>query len=231
MRHAGGVLGVRPRVLIVEDDAGVRGALQRGLDRDGFDTTAVASAANALNADGHDIALVDLGLPDGDGIELCRHLRAVCPTTPIIVVTGRRDELDVVDALDSGVDDYVTKPFSLAVLSARIRRHLDRCSTTIAVGRLRIDRLARRVTVADEPVELAPREFDLLAALAVRAGEVVSHDELIEKVWDAHWTKSTHTLAVHVSALRSKLHDVTGAPTISTVAGRGYRLDGVRSNR
>jgi DNA-binding response OmpR family regulator len=218
-------------VLIVEDDAGVRGALQRGLDRDGFDTTAVDSAATALNTHGHDIALVDLGLPDGDGIELCRHLRAVRPTTPIIVVTGRRDELDVVDALDSGVDDYVTKPFSLAVLSARIRRHLDRCSTTIAVGGLRIDRLARRVTVADEPLELAPREFDLLVALAVRASEVVSHDELIETVWDAHWSKSTHTLAVHVSALRSKLQDVPGAPTISAVAGRGYRLEGARSNR
>src|SRR4029079_1162263 len=231
MRHAGGVLVVRPRVLIVEDDAGVRGALQRGLDRDGFDTTAVDSAATALNNAGHDLALVDLGLPDGDGIELCQHLRAVRPTTPIIVVTGRRDELDVVDALDSGVDDYVTKPFSLAVLSARIRRHLDRCSTTIAVGGLRIDRLARRVTVADEPLELAPREFDLLVALAVRASEVVSHDELIETVWDAHWSKSTHTLAVHVSALRSKLQDVPGAPTISAVAGRGYRLEGARSNR
>ena len=128
------VSGARPRVLIVEDDAGVRGALQRGLERDGFDITAVASAANALHVDRHDIALVDLGLPDGDGIDLCRRLRADSPTTPIIVVTGRRDELDVVDALDSGADDYVTKPFSLAVLSARIRRHLDRCSTTIVVG-------------------------------------------------------------------------------------------------
>jgi len=231
MRHAVAVSGARPRVLIVEDDAGVRGALQRGLERDGFDITAVASAANALHAEGHDIALVDLGLPDGDGIDLCRRLRADSPTTPIIVVTGRRDELDVVDALDSGADDYVTKPFSLAVLSARIRRHLDRCSTTIVVGELRIDRLGRRASVACEPIELAPREFDLLAALAVRAGDVVTHDELIETVWDAHWSKSTHTLAVHVSSLRSKLQDLAGAPTISTVAGRGYRLDAARSNR
>jgi len=121
-------------VLIVEDDAGVRRALERGLGRSGFDTITVASAREALEADEGDIALVDLGLPDGDGVELCRSLRARRPERPIIVVTGRTDELDVVDALDAGADDFVSKPFSLAVLTARIRRHLDRSSVVVAVG-------------------------------------------------------------------------------------------------
>jgi len=225
------VPGNRPHVLIVEDDDGVRQALQRGLDRDGFDTTAVECAAAALRASQHDIALVDLGLPDEDGIELCRLLRAARPSVPIIVVTARRDELDVVDALDSGADDYVTKPFSLAALTARIRRHLERCST-IAVGTLRVDRLSRRVTVAGESVELTPREFDLLVALAIRAGEFVSNDDLIRTVWDAHWSKPTHTLAVHVSSLRCKLQAAGAcAPTISAASGRGYRLEGAPSNR
>ena len=100
----------------------------------------------------------------------------------------------------------------------------------ITVCDLRIDRGARRLTMAGESVDLTPREFDLLVALATSAGDVVSQSELIETVWDAHWAKSTHTLAVHVSSLRSKLHEV-GGPTISTIAGRGYRLDGVPSNR
>ena len=108
----------------------------------------MAAASAALDAADYDIALVDLGLPDSDGVDLCRQLRARDPGRPIIVVTGRHDELDVVDALDAGADDYVTKPFSLAVLTVRIRRHLDRASVVISVGDLRIDRAARRVTVA-----------------------------------------------------------------------------------
>ena len=220
------------RVLIVEDDDGVRHALERGLARAGFATVGAASRAEALRTDDHDIALVDLGLPDSDGAEICKELRARHPSRPIIVVTGRRDELDVVDSLDNGADDYVTKPFSLAVLTARIRRHLDRSSATIAVGELMIDRRARTVTSAGASIELAPREFDLLATLAERAGRTVSKNDLIAAVWDEHWSKSTHTLAVHVSALRSKLQNGQDrSTTIATVAGDGYRLDAVPSNR
>ena len=222
----------RPRVLIVEDDGGVRHALERGLGRSGFDTTAVAACAQALAVDDHDLALVDLGLPDGDGVELCRELRARHPDRPIIVVTGRSDELDVVDALDAGADDYVTKPFSLAVLTVRIRRHLDRASTPVLVGTLRIERHARQATIAGEPLELTAREFDLLTALALRCGETVSTNELMSTVWDEHWSKSTHTLAVHISAVRAKLRTAgAGAPTIVTTVRLGYRLDAAPWNR
>ena len=222
----------RPRVLIVEDDDGVRQALERGLAREGFETIATASRADAMLVDDHDIALVDLGLPDSDGAEICRQLRARHPGRPIIVVTGRRDELDVVDSLDNGADDYVTKPFSLPVLTARIRRHLDRSSADLVVGDLRIDRRARRVVLAGESIDLTPREFDLLVALAERPGQTVTKDELIATVWDAHWSKSTHTLAVHVSALRSKLQGArVVSPMIASVSGAGYRLDAVPSNR
>ena len=222
----------QPNVLIVEDEAGVRQALERGLAQSGFDVTAVSAASEALAVDDHDIALVDLGLPDGDGVELCRELRARHPDRPIIVVTGRRDELHVVDALDAGADDYVTKPFSLAVLTLRIRRHLGRSSEVVEVGTLQIDRRARRAAVAGEPLELTAREFDLLTALAMRAGEPVSKDELMAEVWDTFWSKSTHTLAVHISSLRGKLSGAhTDSPTINTVAGVGYRLDADASNR
>jgi len=218
-------------VLIVEDDAGVRRALERGLGRSGFDTITVASAREALEADEGDIALVDLGLPDGDGVELCRSLRARRPERPIIVVTGRTDELDVVDALDAGADDFVSKPFSLAVLTARIRRHLDRSSVVVAVGTLRVDSMARLATVGGKPLELTAREFDLLMALAGHVGETVHKEDLVAAVWDAHWSRSTHTLAVHVSELRAKLRNASAdAPTIVTVPGTGYRLDAA-SNR
>ena len=219
-------------MLIVEDDAGVRQALERGLRRTGFDTAAVAAYEQALGVDDHDIALVDLGLPDGDGVELCRELRARYPARPIIVVTGRSDELDVVDALDAGADDYVTKPFSLAVLTVRIRRHLDRANNVILVGSLRVDRQARQATVGGEPLALTAREFDLLIVLAIHGGDAVSTHELMSTVWDAHWSKPTHTLAVHVSALRAKLRTAdAGSPTITTIRGLGYRLDAAPSNR
>jgi DNA-binding response OmpR family regulator len=219
-------------VLIVEDDIGVRNAIERALARNGFDTTAVQRADDAMRVENYDIALVDLGLPDADGVDLCRCLRAAHPQRPIIVVTGRRDELDVVDALDAGADDYVTKPFSVAVLTVRIRRHLERSSAVTAIGALRIDLRARRATLGGEALDLTVREFDLLSALADRAGEAVGTNDLIASVWDAHWSKSTHTLAVHVSSLRSKLSSPhVGSPTIRSVAGLGYRLDAEPSKR
>ncbi|MEO7371301.1 MAG: response regulator transcription factor [Ilumatobacteraceae bacterium] len=220
-------------MLIVEDDGGVRSALERGLTRhDAFETVSAASAAEAMRVDHYDIALVDLGLPDRDGVEVCEELRSRHPDQPIIVVTGRQDELDVVDALDAGADDYVTKPFSLAVLSVRIRRHLDRASTITVIGDLRIDHRARLAVLHGEVLDLSVREFDLLAALAGSTGSTVGKTELIATVWDEHWSKSTHTLAVHVSELRSKLLAAGASSlTITAVPGVGYRLDAVFSNR
>ena len=220
----------QPRVLIVEDDAGVRRALERGLARV-FEITAVASGDEALRVEDHDIALIDLGLPDRDGVELCRELRARHPDRPIVVVTGRCDELDVVDALEAGADDYVTKPYSLAVLTARVRRHLDRSTNVTVIGGLRIEHRARRAVVDDDVLDLTAREFDLLAALAACTGQTVGRDELIASVWDPYWSRSTHTLAVHVSTLRAKLPRRIGSPTITSIPGIGYRLDAAPSNR
>jgi DNA-binding response OmpR family regulator len=217
-------------VLIVEDDLGVRQALERGLTR-AYLTTAVASSGEALRVADHDIALIDLSLPDGDGVDLCRQLRARHPERPIVVVTGKCGELDLVDALEAGADDYVTKPFSLAVLTARIRRHLERTGRVTVIGPLRIEHRARRTTLDDQVLDLTPREFDLLAALADRAGQAVGKDELIAAVWDSHWSRSTHTLAVHVSALRAKMASRLGSPTITSVPGSGYRLEAVPTNR
>ena len=220
----------QPRVLIVEDDAGVRRALERGLARV-FEITAVASGDEALRVEDHDIALIDLGLPDRDGVELCRELRVRHPDRPIVVVTGRCDELDVVDALEAGADDYVTKPYSLAVLTARVRRHLDRSTNVTVIGGLRIEHRARRAVVDDDVLDLTAREFDLLAALAACTGQTVGRDELIASVWDPYWSRSTHTLAVHVSTLRAKLPRRIGSPTITSIPGIGYRLDAAPSNR
>ena len=220
----------QPRVLIVEDDAGVRRALERGLARV-FEITAVASGDEALRVEDHDIALIDLGLPDRDGVELCRELRVRHPDRPIVVVTGRCDELDVVDALEAGADDYVTKPYSLAVLTARVRRHLDRSTNVTVIGGLRIEHRARRAVVDDDVLDLTAREFDLLAALAACTGQTVGRDELIASVWDPYWSRSTHTLAVHVSTLRAKLPSRLGSPTITSIPGIGYRLDAAPSNR
>jgi DNA-binding response OmpR family regulator len=221
------------RVLLVEDEDGVRHALQRGLEHGEFAVVAVASADEALAVEaGTDLALIDLGLPDRDGVELCRELRLRRPDRPIIVVTGRRDELDVVDALDAGADDYVTKPYSLAVLIARVRRHLDRAADTTVIGELRVERAARRASLGGVALDLSPREFDVLAMLAARAGDAVGKKELVAAVWDEHWSKSTHTVSVHVSALRRKLREAgSHAPIIETVAGAGYRLAGTASKR
>ena len=219
-------------MLIVEDDAGVRQALERGLARGGFDTIAVAQWRRGV------VRRRPRHRPGRPRTSRRRRrrtvpeLRARHPERPIIVVTGRDDELDVVDALDAGADDYVTKPFSLAVLTARIRRHLDRSSAVTVIGALRIDRVARRAQLAGEPIELTVREFDLLAALANRSRRDGRQGRLDRTVWDAHWSKSTHTLDVHISALRAKLRSPhVEAPTIITVPELGYRLDAVPSNR
>ena len=230
--HAHHVADRVATVLIVEDEDAVRQALERGLAHAGYRTIGVAAAADAVKIATFDLVLVDLGLPDGDGVEVCGEIRARHPERPIIVVTGRHDELAVVDALDAGADDYVTKPVSLAVLSARIRRHLERTAGVTAVGGLEIDRRARRATVDGQPMDLSPREFDLLQALVAHSGETISTTDLIATVWDEHWSKPTHTVSVHVSALRRKLREA-GADDVEIVAvrGSGYRLDVGDSNR
>ncbi|UGB36082.1 response regulator transcription factor [Microbacterium sp. cx-55] len=223
-------------VLIVEDDPSIADSLREGLTRYGYEVEWVMSGREALAAAPPDLILLDLGLPDMDGLDVCRQLRAVS-NVPIIVITARGDEVDTVAGLEVGADDYVAKPFGVREIVARIRavtrRHAgdapamggtrdEVAPPPIDVGTVSIDVAARRVRRGDGEVALAPKEFDLLVALTRRAGSVLTRESLIDEVWDSHWFGSTRTLDVHVSALRQKLGpDVV----ITTVRGVGFRVE------
>ena len=218
------------RVLLVEDDDSIGDPLAAGLGREGFDVDRARSASEALAADGAvDIVLLDLGLPDGDGFDVCRALRARS-AVPIIVVTARGEEVDRVVGLELGADDYVVKPFGNRELVARMRAVLRRTAgggqpaadaTTVRIGDLELDRRTRRVSVAGTDVVLTRKEYDLLALLAEDPGAVRTREEILERVWDAHWYGPTKTLDVHVASLRKKLGD---PGLVETVRGVGFRL-------
>jgi len=218
--HGGGV-----RILVVEDDTSIAQPLVTGLEREGFVVEWVATGTEALAAAPTDMVLLDLGLPDIDGYEVCRRLRAESDV-PIIVVTARGAEVDRVIGLELGADDYLVKPFGLRELVARIRAVARRSEgrSTLAeqrrVGPVEVDVRTRRVTVDGEQVELTRKEFDLLAILTEEPGVTRTREEIMENVWDAHWYGPTKTLDVHIAALRRKL----GQPTlIETVRGVGFR--------
>jgi DNA-binding response OmpR family regulator len=218
------------RVLVVEDDEPIAEPLLRALDRDGHSVTWAATGSQALeaaDAERFDLIILDLGLPDIDGIDVCRRLRRADGDVPILVLTARSEELDTIVGLDAGADDYVTKPFRLGELLARVRAQLRRKGeTSLAAGDVRVDTSARRVWQGDVELELTPKEFDLLALLVREAGAVVSRERIMERVWDEHWFGSTKTLDVHVSWLRRKLGDDPAAPRyITTVRGVGFRFE------
>lgn len=219
------------RLLLVEDDDAIAGPLAKGLGREGFEVTRVATGAEALVAEAADLVLLDLGLPDLDGYEVCRRLRAESEV-PIIVITARGDEVDRVVGLELGADDYVVKPFGFRELVARIRAVARRAATrsgaeeaeadpVLRAGRVEVDTRTRRVTVDGDEVTLTRKEFDLLALLAADPGATRTRDEILEEVWDAHWYGPTKTLDVHVASLRKKLGDPA---LIETVRGVGFRL-------
>ncbi len=214
------------RVLMVEDDDAIAEPLARGLEREGLTVTRAATGEAALAAADYDVVLLDLGLPDVDGFEVCRRLRARSEV-PIIVVTARGDEVDRVVGLELGADDYIVKPFGFRELLARIRAVTRRTQArsdevaSLAVGSLQIDRRTHQVTMAGEALALTPKEFDLLALLAEEPGTVFSRAHILEEVWDAHWYGPTKTLDVHVAALRKKLGDPAW---VETVRGVGFRL-------
>ncbi len=211
---------------MVEDEDTIAFPLARGLEREGFDVQRAATGAAALAAQGYDVVLLDLGLPDLDGFEVCRRLRAASEV-PIIVVTARGDEVDRVVGLELGADDYIVKPFGFRELVARIRAVTRRSHArpeeipALTVGELTIDRRTHQVTLGSDALALTPKEFDLLALLAEEPGTVLSRARILEQVWDAHWYGPTKTLDVHVAALRKKLGD---SGWIETVRGVGFRL-------
>ena len=216
------------RVLVVEDDDSIAVPLVKGLEREGFVVERVATGAAALVAAPADMVLLDLGLPDIDGYEVCRRLRADSDV-PIIVVTARGEEVDRVIGLELGADDYLVKPFGLRELVARIRAVARRSEGRASVPDQRrvrgveVDVRTRRVTVDGTEVELTRKEFDLLALLTEEPGAIRTRDEIMESVWDAHWYGPTKTLDVHIAALRRKLGDPT---VIETVRGVGFRTAG-----
>ena len=213
-------------ILLVEDEDAIAEPLAQGLTREGFAVERVATAAAALAAGEADVVLLDLRLPDGDGLDVCRRLRERSDV-PIIVVTARGEEADRVVGLELGADDYVVKPFGLRELIARIRAVTrraaprdSRAAEPLRAGALEVDERTRRATLDGRELELTPKEFDLLAALARDPGAVVSRRRLREEVWETAWLGSSKTIDVHVAALRRKL----GPGWVETVRGVGFRL-------
>ena len=223
------------RILVVDDDALLRRSLAFNLERAGYTVSTAAAAEDALavaRLEPPDLVLLDIGLPGMDGLDALRNLRAQADV-PVIFLTARRRQLDEVLGLELGADDYITKPFDIDVLLARIkvvlRRSVSPAPTTppppLVVGELVIDTAAHSVTLRERPVELAPREFDLLAALAQEAGRVLSVDELLARVWGAEYVGEPQVVYVHIRWLREKLEDDPQHPQrIITVRGVGYKL-------
>ncbi|MFL1378159.1 MULTISPECIES: response regulator transcription factor [unclassified Nocardiopsis] len=219
------------RILVVEDDDRVARGLVTALRSASFEVQRVATAERALAAPPADVVLLDLGLPDADGIDLLRRLRER-PQTAIIAVTARAEERDRVRGLRAGADDYVVKPFGVAELLARIDAVLRRTRSAraeaepeeppVTVGSLTLDAASRTAAVDGEPVRLARKEFDLLLLLASRSPAVVARDQILDQVWGAAWETSSRTLDTHIASLRAK---VGGAVRIRTVRGVGYLLD------
>lgn len=220
-------------VLIVEDDEVIADAVAETLDGAGFRALVAATGADALTLEAHEhpaLVVLDLGLPDIDGLDLCRRLRASDPARPIIIVTARDEDMDVIVGLDAGACDYVTKPVSTAVLLARVRAQLRRAQADprpiVRVGALVLDLDAHRVELAGRSVALRPREFALLSLLAREAGRVVTREAILGALWGAGWDAACNrALDVHVVSLRRKLGDHPGSPTwITTVRSIGYRF-------
>lgn len=222
------------KVLVVEDDREIRALMQSALSVEGFDViTAVSiSEATALIAHSHpDIIVLDLGLPDGDGVQLVNQVRKTS-ALPIIVVSARHQEAQKIALLDAGADDYLTKPFSVPELLARIRvtlRHrgtaLAAAVTTYELDDLKIDLALREVICRGDVLHLTPTEFNLLARLVRSAGRVVTHRQLLADVWGPEFTDHTHYLRLYMGQLRAKIERDPAEPRyLLTETGVGYRL-------
>ncbi|WP_284534327.1 response regulator transcription factor [Nocardioides sp. T2.26MG-1] len=222
------------RVLVVEDEEDIAFPLVRTLEREGYDVSWVDSGQKALDtlATSPEVVILDLGLPDIDGLEVCRRAREAGFEGAIMIVTARAGELDRVVGLDYGADDYLAKPFGLAELQARVRALLRRTSSSSAAAEdaksdgLRIDVDARRVYAGEEEVPLTGKEFEVLNILAANRDKVVSRGRLMADVWDENWYGSTKTLDVTIGRLRQKLESVGVTDRVVAVRGVGFRLEG-----
>lgn len=221
------------KILVVDDEATIRETLQYNLEKEGHDVITAADGSEALDlarAETLDLIILDLMLPELDGLSVCRSIRKE-QDTPIIMLTARTGEMDKIVGLESGADDYVVKPFSLGELMARVRAVLRRAPATsrqdvLESGELRLNLIARRVTLGDEEISLTPKEFDLLAELMRNRGVVLSRDLVLTKVWGYDYLGDTRTVDVHIRWLREKIEEDPSNPQrILTVRGVGYRFE------
>ena len=217
-------------ILLAEDDEGIRVPLVGALEREGYEVDAVATGTDAVmsGVDGeHDLLILDIGLPGVDGLEVCQRVREGRPAVPIVFLTAQDGEMDAVGGLDAGADDYITKPFRLAELMARVRSQLRRTTAEqFQAADVTVDVAARKAWQGDAELELSPKEFDLLALLVREAGRVVTRERIMAEVWDENWFGSTKTLDMHVSWLRRKLGDDADDPRrLVTVRGVGLRFE------
>ena len=225
------------RVLLAEDDPAISEPLARALRREGYDVDVRGDGRTALEGarDNPDLVVLDLGLPYIDGLEVCRRIRAMGKTVPVLILTARADEVDTVVGLDAGADDYVTKPVGMGELAARIGAVLRRAAGPTAdadgivtIGALRLDATTRTVTVRDRPVHLTPREYEVLKVLVAHAGRLVTHARLLRAVWGADYAEEAHYVHVYVSQIRRKLaaadEDGLVRDLIVAEPGVGYRV-------
>ncbi|MFD9545322.1 response regulator transcription factor [Streptomyces sp. NPDC060022] len=217
------------RLLIVEDEKRLAVSLARGLTAEGFAVDVVHDGLEGLyraREGVHDLVVLDIMLPGMNGYRVCAELRAAGHDVPILMLTAKDGEYDEAEGLDTGADDYLTKPFSYVVLVARVRALLRRrgggtASPVLTVGTLRVETAARRVHRGEDEITLTTKEFAVLEQLALRAGEVVSKADILEHVWDFAYDGDPNIVEVYISTLRRKL----GAASIRTVRGAGYRLE------
>ncbi len=229
-RTVGGILGRVKTILVIDDERNIVDLLRLYLEKEGWAVVAAGDGEQGLELHRRhdpDLVILDLMLPKVDGFEVCRELRRR-GDTPILMLTARDDDVDVIVGLELGADDYVAKPFNPRALVARVKAILRRTEVTakggrpVEVGTLRIDPRRREAAVGDRILELRAREFDLLMALARDAGAVLTRDSLLEHVWGTDFPGETRTVDVHVAEVRRKLG--ADGPVIDTVRGLGYRL-------
>jgi DNA-binding response OmpR family regulator len=219
-----------PEILVVEDDEAIASGLARVLESNGYSVARVSHGRDALErVDEAGLVILDLGLPDMNGIEVCRRMRLVRPELAILILSARDQELDIVAGLDAGADDYLVKPFRLSELLARVRAHVRRSAAAapedipqpVHAGDVKVDPAARRAWSGDRELSLRPKEFDLVLLLIENAGRVVTRERIMREVWDTGWLGSTKTLDTHILNVRQQLP--RGA--ITTLRGVGYRYE------
>jgi len=231
-----GHTGLVVRILLVEDDDSLATVVVRGLREDGYAVDqcgTVLDATHQMDVEDHDLVILDIGLPDGDGLSLCRAIRDSGSVIPVLLLTARDGLSDKVAGLDSGADDYLTKPFDYPELTARIRALLRRPAATrspqLMVEDIRLDPASRTVWRGLITVPLTAREFALLQMLMSYPGDVVTREFLLDHVWDSNYDGLSNVVDVHVANLRRKLHVDGGVDPIETVRGVGYRMGAAAS--